>query len=307
MGFKTNMIDNVMTLVRYVEEPGTTNVVVPKGIEIIADGAFEECESVENVTLPHGVREIGKYAFANCRSLRSVSLPETLTYISNMAFCRCASLVSVTIPHSVISIGCDVFSGCVNLSEIKALSEEAVPMIDSIADTKWYKDYKGDYVILGSWLIEYRGDSERITIPEGVTQICPRIYRNNDRINSVEIPYSVRLIGFEAFSRCSSLERLILPGAELVGDGAFLGCTSLKEVTMYEGVKQIGYGAFKGCRSLKKITIPDSVTEIMPSAFDGCDSLDEIIMSDGIRRMFEKSLSKNTAFYITIAQSENLN
>ena len=278
------------------------DITVPENIEIIAGGAFEDCDFIKSVTLPNGVSKIGENAFGNCSKLESVSLPDTLTAIESFAFCICTALTSITIPESVRFIGGFVFAGCENLEQINVLSKEAVPMLDSVKDTKWCKDQKGDYVILGSWLIQYRADGEHITIPEGVTQICPGVFEENSIIKNADIPVGVKLIGFEAFRHCSSLERIILPGTEVIGDGAFIGCSALKEVTVCEGTRQICYGAFKNCTSLKKLTLPASVTDIYPGAFDGCDNLSELIMPDEVRTMLEKSLSKSIAFKITVGQ-----
>jgi len=57
---------------------------------------------------------------------------------------------------------------------------------------------------------------------------------------------------------------------------AFIGCTSLKSVTIPEGVTSIGGSAFSGCTSLKSVTIPSSVTSIYSTAFNSCSSLTAI-------------------------------
>ena len=59
MGFQIE--DGV--LIKYTEEPGVTEVVIPDGVTEIGDRAFYECESLTSITLPDGVTEIGKYAF----------------------------------------------------------------------------------------------------------------------------------------------------------------------------------------------------------------------------------------------------
>ena len=61
-----------------------------------------------------------------------------------------------------------------------------------------------------------------------------------------------------------------------IGDWAFAGCESLKNITIPKSVTEIGGYAFYGCKSLTSITMPESVTEIGESAFDGCKSLENI-------------------------------
>ncbi len=58
--------------------------------------------------------------------------------------------------------------------------------------------------------------------------------------------------------------------------------SSIKSVTIGNGVTSIGYGAFSGCTSLNSITIPDSVTSIGDYAFENCDSLTSITIPNSV-------------------------
>lgn len=66
-----------------------------------------------------------------------------------------------------------------------------------------------------------------------------------------------------------------LPVVE-IGNGAFIGHSSLNSVIIPEGVKIIRCGAFSGCRSLVDITIPRSLITIEDNAFENCSSLIEL-------------------------------
>ena len=59
---------------------------------------------------------------------------------------------------------------------------------------------------------------------------------------------------------------------------AFANCSSLKSITIPEGVKWIERFAFSGCSGLTSITIPESVTLIGGGAFSGCSNLTNIIV-----------------------------
>ena len=93
---------------------------------------------------------------------------------------------------------------------------------------------------------KYTGD---IAIPSTVT------YNGSD--------FTVMMIGDEAFLNCSSLTSVTIPNSVIaIGTNAFYLCTKLSNVVIGNSVKTIGYGAFRGCPKLSDVTIPNSVITI---------------------------------------------
>lgn len=82
MGFTIN--NDVLE--KYTEENGVAEVVIPEGVKIIGERAFENCRNIESVTIPDGVTEIGKFAFYWCSSLLNISVPESVETIGDEAF-----------------------------------------------------------------------------------------------------------------------------------------------------------------------------------------------------------------------------
>ena len=72
----------------------------------------------------------------------------------------------------------------------------------------------------------------------------------------------------------------ILDGVKYIKWGAFSGCTGLTEIIIPEGVTDIS-GAFRGCTGLTEIIIPEGVTNIS-GAFSGCTELAEIVIPEGV-------------------------
>ena len=50
-----------------------------------------------------------------------------------------------------------------------------------------------------------------------------------------------------------------------------MGCISLEEIEIPEGVTVIATFAFWGCTSLKRVTLPSTLSELAENAFEGCD------------------------------------
>ena len=105
-------------LIKYIEKPGVTDVVIPQGVTHIGEEAFKGCTNLTSVTIPEGVTDIGAQAFMDCKNLTSITIPEGVTSIGEEAFGECKSLTGVTIPESVTSIGDGAFEGCGSLTSV---------------------------------------------------------------------------------------------------------------------------------------------------------------------------------------------
>jgi hypothetical protein len=93
-------------------------VVLPRSITHIAEGAFRGCTSLTSVALPNSLIYIGEDAFSGCTSLTSVALPNSLIYIGEDAFRYCSSLKSVALPNSLVYIADYAFDGCDTLRSV---------------------------------------------------------------------------------------------------------------------------------------------------------------------------------------------
>jgi len=96
---------------------------------------------------------------------------------------------------------------------------------------------------------------------------------------------TVTSIGDSAFVGCRSLTDITIPdGVTSIGDWAFNGCSSLTSIIFGENsqLTSIGQSAFSGCFRLFNITIGQSVTSIGSSAFNGCSSLKSVTIPDSV-------------------------
>ena len=204
--------------------------VVREGTEVICDGAFSGCESLQSITIPNSVKSIGDEAFSCCESLQSITIPNSVMSIGAKTFSSCYSLQSVTIPNSVTSIGDNAFDQC------KALQNVTIP--NSVTSI-------GDYAFIGCFSLQ------SVTIPNSVTSIGDHAFYSCNSLQSITIPNSVTSIGYEAFCCCESLQSITIPNSVTsIGDHAFQQCYSLQSITIPNSVTSIGDKAFCFCTHL---------------------------------------------------------
>ena len=245
---------------------------INNGTRVIADSAFNGCDSLTNITIPNSVISIGDYAFSGC-GLTSITIPAGVTSIGESAFEWCDSLTNATIPSSVTSIGEGAFAYCDSLTSITVDNQNQYYC--SIDGNLFDKSQKT--------LIQYavgKQDSQYI-IPDSVTSIGYGAFAGCDNLTSVTIPAGVTSIGDSAFYWCDSLTNVTIPNSVTsIGNRAFNGCSSLTSVTIPAGVISIGDEAFDDCSSLTSVTIPSSVTSIGNGVFEWCKSLTSITVDN---------------------------
>ena len=106
---------------------------------------------------------------------------------------------------------------------------------------------EGDFLLDGSTLVRYIGQSEYVRIPDGVINIGAEAF-HNARIVSVELPDSVTEIREGAFSGCEHLERVRLSTRLLViRKNAFQSCISLSDIALPASLQEIDKAAFSAC------------------------------------------------------------
>ena len=243
-----------------------THVVVPKGVYMIADGAFSNCDYVESVELPEGLVKIDGDAFRDCTALEKIKLPESLEDIDMGAFENCKSLKSIAIPKNVNYVSGGSFCGCESLEEITVDEEN---QFYTVVDNVLFEKDK-------SVLIKYAPAKKEksYSVPSGVVEISYDVFRDSSSLESVEIPEGVESIYGSAFENCKSLKSVALPQSlENLVFSVFENCTALTSIVIPKKVKSLPACTFENCRSLEYVEIQNEEIEISEVAFRGCDSL----------------------------------
>lgn len=103
----------------------------------------------------------------------------------------------------------------------------------------------------------YSGSETSLTLPETLNEL------------------KVIGIGANAFMNNTTLTTIVFNNnLQFIEEGAFFGCTSLKEVEFPSSLKRIesskNNGTFQNCTSLEKAIIPSTVTDLGSYIFEGC-------------------------------------
>lgn len=202
---------------------------------------------------------IADRAFMNCEKITQVTIPESIDTIGTYAFGFCTGIESITIPNTVKSIRQNAFSssGIKTITLPNNLTEIPQGMMSSTPLTA-------------------------IDIPETVTKIGSAAFCWCQSLEAVEIPAAVDTIFARTFEKCTSLKTVKFnDGLKRIEDGAwagaFMNCSSLKELVFPETLEYIGTMAFKDCRGLETITLPASVADYGANAFAACAGLKKVI------------------------------
>ena len=78
---------------------GNQPIILPDSLEIINNGAFQDCTSLPGVQVNAGVSAIPEQCFLRCSSMTEVQLAEGLQSIGRIAFANCTSLQYLEIPR----------------------------------------------------------------------------------------------------------------------------------------------------------------------------------------------------------------
>ncbi|MCQ2070975.1 MAG: leucine-rich repeat domain-containing protein, partial [archaeon] len=259
----------------YPNIPDGNVLLSPDGHTLVAYAAGSPMESVD---LPLTVNEIGREAFRGSKNLTSLTVPFTLTSVGCDAFLDCTSLRTIVNNSKLhFTEGSDSYgliayyaTDVTNLFETSSvlsngtcgdgveytLVSDGTLTIYGTGPIDDYStvNYKGSTVTNAPWGKAYATLVKNVVIGEGVTHVGDCTYYSCDSIITVDLPSSLKSIGFEAFYSCRSLTEIVLPSVSSISDWAFMDCEMLKHVYLPSSLRFIGYNVFTGTLSLENFT-----------------------------------------------------
>ena len=237
-------VSTVNTSSPFVSCPKLKEIVLPEGMELIPQYAFQNIDNVPEFSFPQSLKKIGGSAFRNT-GLKEITIPAAVTlgeYIGEgSVFAKCTQLEKVIFEDGAelkfIPISC--FSGCTSLKSCE--------------------------------------------IPESVTTICASAFADCAKLESVKLPSNLYGMHGNAFYNCDSLTAISIPDSVTgMGEYIFEDCDKLESVVIGKNVAEIVKGAFKSCDVLKEVVLGDSLTTIPSGCFSDCPALEEIVLPRGI-------------------------
>lgn len=243
--------------------------------------------------IPKGIKIIGDSAFGSCENLVDITIPDSVTKIGNIAFGYCMGLTGVMLPEGITEIGDFAFYGCENLSSITLPDSVTKIGMNPFSECNHLTD------------ICVSPDSPAFAIADDVL-----FFKRDEKLvcrlpafekASYEIPMGVRIVGDGAFMGASSLISITIPDSVTeIGRDAFAGCVNLTSVAIPGSVTKIGYWAFLRCESLTSVTISDGLLEIDAEAFIGCDRLTSITIPDSVTQIGDYAFDENTGITLIV-------
>ena len=160
-----------------------------------------------------------------------------------------------------------------------------------ILKKKSKEDGKFENLVLNLALQKIDSDSFEFDGDAVYTNDMKRLVYCMSQEASFTIPEGVEIIGEMAFRGKKTLKNVIIANSvKEIEHDAFYDCDELDNVYVPAGVKVVKSYAFAECDKLKKVTFAGTPEKVGRHTFDDCDQLHDIIVPVGSSKFFRKEL-----------------
>lgn len=210
----------------------------------ICDFAFYK-SGIYTVDISDGILKIGTGAFALSTNLAKAVIPSSCTYLGDIAFYGCTALKGFYLSPNLSYFGYGIFSYCNNFVylQIKDPGKSLVLKDGAV--------YSSDLSVLFS----AGNASGKLILPKETKQIYSYAFEGNLSVTEIVMPDGFEKVGEGAFLNCTSLKNVDLGGTSVIETNAFCGCTSLKSITLSKSVSDIQGNPFCACSELSSIKV----------------------------------------------------
>ncbi len=296
-----------------------TEFIAPDSLTDIFGYAFKDCAGLTTVELTN-VRKLSTGVFQNCTELQSIRLPDSIAELSDHIFDGCASLTEIYMPDNPIAVSFTIFNGTAYYDDPSNWKNGVLYadgyLIAANKDFASLTEYtvKEGTVVIADNAFSLVGNSpklKKMTLPDGLYRIGKSAFSKLFAMTEINIPDSVRAIGYAAFQSTGlDKENNYTDGGLYVGnwlvaveaaamssftvrDGTIgvadgksdtsLFPTSAQknvdELTLPESLKYIGLRSFARLQ-ITDLNLPSGLLTLGDSAFAGCSYLKTVNLGD---------------------------
>ena len=251
----------------------------------IGKNAFKNCENITQVTLSV-CEKIDIDAFSGCSNLKSVYVKNSYGIVCELGdsnnpyvFCDCDSsqLNDPCNCNIKFYFRSDTYENIIN--DVNELSE------------KWKKNwghYMNNIIVMpqNNQIIYTSNDDNIIEVCENIENLIESNEYKDNRYGLIQFKNKVEKLDEKIFKNPERLISIDIPiECESILDGVFEDCINLQNITIFGDLTAIGKYAFKNCQSLKSFTIPNSLISLGDGAFAGCKNIEyfdgEFVVNEG--------------------------
>lgn len=178
-------------------------------VTLVAASAFENAQ-INSVKLPSSLKEIGLKAF-RATNIKELVIPASVKKVEGSAFAYCPNLTKVTFAASNMELIEGCFAGCHKL--------QSVTFPTSLTRDMTYDMFR-DCPMLTT-----------VTLPKNLRTVPQQMFSGCKSLRKIDLPTTVTKIDGHAFSECPITD-LVITGVTEVDDSSFMGCKSLKTITI---------------------------------------------------------------------------
>ena len=319
-----------------------TEFIAPDSLTNVWLYAFKDCGALSAVELKN-VRSVGDGAFESCTALRSIRLSDKMTELPDHIFDGCSSLADIDMPDNPIAVSFSVFNGTAYYNEpsnwgngvlyvdgyLIAVSKDFAPLTE-------YTVKDGTIVIADDAFsgVGYSSKLKKMTLPTGLYRIGQHAFSKLFSLTEINIPDTVRSIGYGAFSgtgydadtnyindglyignwlvavnNVAMTSFTVQEGTVGVADGkdTSLFPTRAQKITVLElpsSLRYIGSRSFARLR-ITELRLPSELQTLGNGAFASCSALNTVNLGDcsGLESIGENAFAEAAISEITIPES----
>ena len=145
--------------------------------------------------------------------------------------------------------------------------------------------------IVGIDAFGFCGNLQKVNLPEIVPEFIGQPFYNTPYMEKKNIETPIWIENGVLLNVCTDAEQFTIPeGVQKIGAMAFCESTSIKEITIPNGVT-LNRRAFEYQRTLTTVNLPETLTEIPERAFSYCTALNSMNIPDSVSKIGEMAFN----------------